>query len=218
MTVRQESLRPGHHLGEVPRPADRGDDDVAIAKVCCPIDDARAALYERLGLGAGSVVDRQVAAVLQQARGEHRSHPARADPAECHALSLHSVPNAAAIGARASMPAATAVEPRTINSGLKIPRRWLGSPVSICSSNSRAAAAPKSWMGTWTVVSAGTIRLASGMSLYPAIATPAGLRRPIRRAARKAPTAVMSVTAKIAVGESSSDSSRSAAPAPPSSV
>src|ERR1700730_4284458 len=46
------------------------------------LDDARATIEQRLGLRARAVVDRQVAAVLQQPRGKHLAHPANPDPSE----------------------------------------------------------------------------------------------------------------------------------------
>jgi len=120
--------------------------DVAIAQIRRPIDDARAPLRQRLSLAAGAVVDRQVTALLQQARGEHRSHPSGADPAECQGLRFRGGHRSFApmVGSRGSSPAPAAVDPRTISSGLKITRRRLGSPVSTCSSSSLAAADPKS--------------------------------------------------------------------------
>ena len=82
LAVGEQPLRTGHDLLEVRRPGDHGDDDVPVGEVGGAADDPRPESAQRLRLGAGAVVDREVAALLEQARGQHRAHPADADPAE----------------------------------------------------------------------------------------------------------------------------------------
>src|SRR5439155_25484832 len=86
--IRGKTLRTGHDVREVFRTADGGDHDIPVGQVRGPIDDPGAELYERLSLGPGAVVHREVAAVLEQPGGQHRSHSAGSNPADRMAITL----------------------------------------------------------------------------------------------------------------------------------
>src|SRR6185312_13751288 len=65
-----------------------GEDDVAIGEIRWPVDEADAALGQRLRLGAGAVVEGDVAAILGKPLRHRRTHPARANPADLVRLQI----------------------------------------------------------------------------------------------------------------------------------
>src|SRR5205823_14506443 len=139
--------------------------------------DARSKLGQGLRFAASAVVNAEVAAALEQAGRQHRTHAAGANPAErlavrrCahflspsimsraaqtfvyHSTRSHSVANTAAGRGALSAAVPATVDPRTTNCGLKMMRCRDAAPFSICSRSSRAATAPNSRMGTGMVVS-----------------------------------------------------------------
>ena len=79
-------------------------------------------------------------------------------------------------------------------------RSGRGSRRSTSASRSRAASAPFSRIGWWTVVSGGSTCAATSMSSKPTMLRSRGTSRPMSRAALMAPIAIASLIARMPVG------------------
>ena len=78
----QAGLAVEHHSGEVGRPGNRAEHDLAVGELAGRVDDRRAERGQRFGFGTRAVVDRDVAASIEQPSDERQPHPADADPAD----------------------------------------------------------------------------------------------------------------------------------------
>jgi len=209
---------------------------VAVTEVLLPPVGHKLMLteWERLSLDAahngGTALDEMVATVYDDVENSVRAVRNRAELARGDFLTdgkfTLAAENGLTIEADFGLAAVTScrrrgagpVDPRTINrvSRRRCPGRR--SRPSITNNSSRTAASPFPRTGWWTVVSGGSVDWASSMSSKPTRLISPGIVPPSRRIARRAPIAIASLIARIAVGRRPLAHSRPNASIPPAIV